>query len=133
MTCVQPQQCGFEVGPREYLNDFIKIMGRLRGSQDRYLPMLVQKANASLPHLQAVATPLALPSSTAGFVGGTFDLDESQASTSDDSDYVDSPDIVAPSFLMDPTFSAFTETEAFAPPSIIPPFKAAPTSNPFLR
>ena len=137
MQCVQPEQWGFEVGPREYLNDFINIMSRLRGGQDRYLPMLIQKANETLPHLQPMSLPQALPSSAPGFVSEAFDFEESAASTSDDSDFVNSPDLLAvpksevSELLMDANFPTFSEAEAFAPAPLIPPFTTAPTSNPF--
>ena len=133
MTYVQPEQYSFEVGPREYLNDFIGIMSRLRGGQDRYLPMLLQKANESLP-IATAAPSLALPLPTTGFVTEAIDLDESVTSTSDDTEFMNSPDLLASDtdingFMIESSFPAFTAAGTWdaAPSNTL----YAPTSNPY--
>ena len=137
MTCVQPAQRGFEVGPREYLTDFINIMSRLRGGQDRYLPMLIEKANESLPQIQSLTMPQSLPSSAPGFVSEAFDFDESQASTSDESEFINSPEAYngtkseMEDIIIDSAFPPFTGAETFATAPLVPAFSAAPTSNPY--
>ncbi|KAL9089507.1 MAG: hypothetical protein Q9159_002547 [Coniocarpon cinnabarinum] len=139
MTCVQPAQSSFEIGPREYLTQFINIMSGLRGGTDRYTPLLIEKANESLPQLQSLAEPLVYtPSTTPGFVSENPDFDESQASTSGDSDVItNSPGIFsaptseAGESIINSTLPTFTQADVFRPTPVLPPFTTAPTSNPF--
>lgn len=133
MKCVQLEQYSFEIGPGEYLNDFINIMSRLRGGKDRYLPILLQKANESVLTLP---TPVSveLSSSTHRFVNETIDLDECQTSTSDDTDFVDSPDTavadpIVDEFVMSPVFPVYTAAGPFNAPTSASVL--APTFNPF--
>ena len=134
MAYVQPEQYTFEIGPWEYLKDFTTIMSRVRGGRDRYLPMLLQKANESLPTtMSSLNCPLS--SSTPWFVSESIDLDESQTLTSDDSDFIVAPDVVVPKKEMkelvhSQKFSVFTEAVSFNGPMNAASF--APSSNSFL-
>lgn len=49
MSCVPIEQYTFEYGPREYLNSMTSLVSKLRGGQQRYLPLLVSKINDTLP------------------------------------------------------------------------------------
>lgn len=54
------QSSGFEVSPREHLDQFLTMMKKLRGGQERYLPMLLSKMQETG---MMTGTPRALPSS----------------------------------------------------------------------
>lgn len=54
---------GFEMGPRQYLEQFIQLISKLRGGQTRYLPLLMNKINETLPALGSSVAPQGLPSS----------------------------------------------------------------------
>lgn len=60
MTCVPLEPGGFELGPRDYLNHFLHLMGNLRGGNTRYLPLLLSKVNEALPGLAEGGMPSAL-------------------------------------------------------------------------
>ncbi|PSK57941.1 hypothetical protein B9Z65_9143 [Elsinoe australis] len=52
MSCVpetQLMQPSFEIGPRDYLHQFVSLISNLRGGRQRYLPLLVSKINDTLP------------------------------------------------------------------------------------
>lgn len=61
MTCVPIEPTNFELGPRDYLNHFIHLMGTLRGGKSRYLPLLMTKVHETLPTLYDTGVPLGLP------------------------------------------------------------------------
>ena len=56
---------GFEIGPRQYLEHFLSLVAKLRGGRERYLPLLLNKINESLPS----GVPRGLP--TSAMVGGS--------------------------------------------------------------
>ena len=58
MTCVPFQPSAFEVGPREYLHQFLTLISTLRGGDSRFLPLLLAKVNEALPTMVA---PIARP------------------------------------------------------------------------
>lgn len=65
MSCVPLQTPqGFETGPRQYLDHFVNLMRTLRGGQERYLPMLIEKIHETLPEIVSTDIPRGLPSST---------------------------------------------------------------------
>lgn len=63
MACVPCEPAGFEVGPRDYLSHFVSLMGRLRGGQERYLPLLLSKVNDALPQGLPQGLPLSFNTS----------------------------------------------------------------------
>lgn len=65
MSCVplEPPKA-FEPGPRQYLEKFIHLMSSLRGGQERYLPMLIEKIHETLPVMVTPDISRGLPSST---------------------------------------------------------------------
>ncbi|KAI9839132.1 MAG: hypothetical protein M1819_003125 [Sarea resinae] len=58
MSCVPIDTRGFEVGPRDYLNQLLSLIGTLRGGKTRFLPVLLAKINDTLP---AISAPLMAP------------------------------------------------------------------------
>lgn len=59
---IEPQ--GFELGPRDYLQQFLHLIGQLRGGRSRYLPLLLHKANEVLPGITAHMLIPSMTSST---------------------------------------------------------------------
>jgi hypothetical protein len=58
MACVPLEPVAFEVGPRDYLNQFLTLIATLRGGDSRFLPLLLAKINEVLP---SMAAPIARP------------------------------------------------------------------------
>jgi hypothetical protein len=58
MACVPLEPTAFEVGPREYLHQFLTLISTLRGGDSRFLPLLLAKVNEVLP---SMAAPIARP------------------------------------------------------------------------
>ena len=46
-----------ELGPREYLAELVALISRLRGGQQRYLPLLLSKINETIPDMTMSITP----------------------------------------------------------------------------
>lgn len=44
------QQNNYELGPRDYLNHIIQLISTLRGGQNRYLPLIVNKVHEAIPN-----------------------------------------------------------------------------------
>lgn len=65
MSCVPMEPpSGLKVGPRDYLEHFLGLIGRLRGGQDRYLPLLIGKIKETLPGMVSSSIPRRLPSAS---------------------------------------------------------------------
>jgi len=80
MACVPIEQHAYELGPRDYLNQYLHIMSQLRGGT-RYFPLLLSKAHDALPRLIEPTLPRALPSSIEGHfesLDGSTDRSPSQ-------------------------------------------------------
>ena len=58
MSCVPLDNNTFEFGPRDYLDRCLNLVSTLRGGDSRYLPLLLEKINNTLP---AMAAPLPAP------------------------------------------------------------------------
>ena len=62
MACVPIDQPTFGLGPRDYLDQFLRLLSQLRGGQERYLPLLLSKAVDSIPdQVSALKVPRMLP------------------------------------------------------------------------
>lgn len=46
-----------ESGPRDYLREMISLLSRLRGGQQRFLPLLLSKVNETIPDMTHSVTP----------------------------------------------------------------------------
>jgi hypothetical protein len=53
MACVPLESASFDIGPRDYLMEFVSLLSRLRGGDSRFLPLLLTKINDSLPLLSS--------------------------------------------------------------------------------
>jgi hypothetical protein len=53
IACVPLDGSIFEVGPSEYLNQFLGLISNLRGGESRFLPLLVAKISENLPAMTA--------------------------------------------------------------------------------
>jgi len=53
---------GFSLGPRDYLNQLMRIIGSLRGGQQRYMPVLMQKIEGTLASQGIPAPSYGVPS-----------------------------------------------------------------------
>lgn len=49
MACVPCAANALEIGPRDYLNQFIRLISTLRGGESRFLQLLVDKVSDTLP------------------------------------------------------------------------------------
>lgn len=78
----------FEFGPRDYLNQLMTIISTLRGGQQRYMPLLLQKINDSMPNMPGYAIPAVPPSMRSE---ETYDGSHSSAQNSHDSTPFGSP------------------------------------------
>ncbi|KAF1827297.1 uncharacterized protein K489DRAFT_289958, partial [Dissoconium aciculare CBS 342.82] len=57
------QSCGVALGPRHYLNQLMTLIGNLRGGSDRYLPVLLEKIDGTIPAWQGGYPLSAIPES----------------------------------------------------------------------
>ncbi|KJX93866.1 c6 zinc finger domain containing protein [Zymoseptoria brevis] len=55
MSVIPQDQYTFELGPRDYLNQLTSLISTLRGGQQRYLPLLMQKISDAVPDHQTPA------------------------------------------------------------------------------
>jgi Fungal specific transcription factor domain len=53
IACVPLDSSIFEVGPSEYLNQFLNLISNLRGGGSRFLPLLLAKISENLPTMTA--------------------------------------------------------------------------------
>ncbi len=51
----------FEVGPSEYLNQFLNLISNLRGGESRFLPLLLAKISENLPSMAAPMSKVPTP------------------------------------------------------------------------
>lgn len=58
MACVPLETPSFELGPRDYLNEFLTLISTLRGGQAKYVPLLLTKIDDML---STMAGPLIPP------------------------------------------------------------------------
>lgn len=65
---IEPQ--GFELGPRDYLQQFLHLIGKLRGGRSRYLPLLLTKADEVLP---GITSHMLIPSLTCSSMSDEYD------------------------------------------------------------
>ncbi|KAF2211497.1 hypothetical protein CERZMDRAFT_112587 [Cercospora zeae-maydis SCOH1-5] len=63
MSVIPHEQYTFEFGPRAYLNQLMTLISTLRGGQQRYMPLLMQKINDTMPNVPGYAIPSAVPPS----------------------------------------------------------------------
>lgn len=63
MSCVPIEPQSLEVGPRDHLSHFVELLSKLRGGRDRYLPLLMNKIDETLPGFSNSGLGCALPSS----------------------------------------------------------------------
>ncbi|EME88375.1 uncharacterized protein MYCFIDRAFT_127068 [Pseudocercospora fijiensis CIRAD86] len=87
MSVIPQDQYTFEFGPRDYLNQLMTLISTLRGGQQRYMPLLMQKINDSMPNT-GYALPAIPPSLRSEEV---YDGSHSSAPTSHDSTPFGSP------------------------------------------
>ncbi|KXT08232.1 hypothetical protein AC579_1297 [Pseudocercospora musae] len=87
MSVIPQDQYTFDFGPRDYLNQLTTLISTLRGGQQRYMPLLMQKINDSMPNT-GYALPAIPPSLRSEEV---YDGSHSSAPTSHDSTPFGSP------------------------------------------
>ncbi|KAK4636201.1 putative sucrose utilization protein SUC1 [Fulvia fulva] len=61
MSVIPHEQYTFEFGPRDYLNQLMTLISTLRGGQQRYLPLLMQKINDTMPNTSGYTIPAIPP------------------------------------------------------------------------
>lgn len=88
MSVIPQDQYTFEFGPRDYLNRLMTLISTLRGGQQRYMPLLMQKINDSMPNTPGYAIPAIPPSLRSE---EAYDGNYSSAPTSHDSTPFGSP------------------------------------------
>lgn len=66
MSCVPYNAAGHEYGPREYLDQMMRLISTLRGGQQRYMPLLLAKMSETMPSMPvpAYAMPPSIPRGT---------------------------------------------------------------------
>lgn len=79
MSCVPIETCAFELGPRDYLNQFQILINTLRRGESRYVTLLQAKIQDTLP---VMTSPFALPSPLQYPVDRVVAYAESSASSS---------------------------------------------------
>ncbi len=57
MSCVPLETPSFELGPRDYLNEFLNLISTLRGGQARYVPLLLGKIDTMLSTMAGPIIP----------------------------------------------------------------------------
>jgi hypothetical protein len=62
MSVIPHDQYTFEFGPSDYLHQLKTLISTLRGGQQRYLPLLMQKINDTMPNTPGYAIPAVPPS-----------------------------------------------------------------------
>jgi hypothetical protein len=73
----------FEYGPRDYLQQMMRLISNLRGGQQRYMPLLLSKINDTMPNAPTYSLP-SLPGSSS--VSDTYDGSQHANSEADSSD-----------------------------------------------
>jgi hypothetical protein len=86
ISYVPYEQRSLEYGPREYLHQIMSLISRLRGGQQRYMPLLISKINDTMPH-----APLYNFNSTAESTYGTDVYGSSEQTRSAPASSVSSP------------------------------------------
>ena len=61
MAIVPMDSSDLEIGPRDHLDQFVSLLARLRGSQQRFLPLLLAKINETVPDMTPSLTAHAFP------------------------------------------------------------------------
>ena len=61
IACVPLDSSIFEVGPSEYLNQFLGVISNLRGGGSRFLPLLLAKISENLPNMAAPISKALMP------------------------------------------------------------------------
>lgn len=62
ISCVPLESAdSFEVGPLDYLNQFLNLISKLRGGDSRFLPLLLAKVSENLPSMGLAPMIHALP------------------------------------------------------------------------
>lgn len=61
IACVPLDSSIFEVGPLEYLNQFLRLIASLRGGGSRFHPLLLAKISENLPHMTAPISKIPMP------------------------------------------------------------------------
>ncbi|KAI9779161.1 MAG: hypothetical protein M1839_007696 [Geoglossum umbratile] len=79
MKVLPSTRSGFEIGPRDYLIEMLRMLSTIRGGQSRYLPLLAAQADEVLGIScgDPAADPLFIPGSDPGAILGEADSDES--------------------------------------------------------
>ncbi len=57
MSCVPVETSSLELGPRDYLNEFLTLISTLRGGQAKYVPPLLEKVDAMLSTVSGPIIP----------------------------------------------------------------------------
>jgi hypothetical protein len=79
MKVMPPKWSSFEIGPRDYLVEMLKMLSTIRGGKSRYLPLLAVQVDEVLKIScgNPAADPLFISRSDLGAVLGEVDSDES--------------------------------------------------------
>ncbi|KAH0544445.1 hypothetical protein FGG08_001472 [Glutinoglossum americanum] len=87
MKVLPLQQSRFELGPRDYLMEMLRMLSTIRGGQSRYLPLLTAQADGVLGIgcSNPTVEPFFIPRSDPGVILGEVDSDESGYDSQNDS------------------------------------------------
>ncbi|KAH0566248.1 hypothetical protein GP486_000346 [Trichoglossum hirsutum] len=87
MKVLPLQQPRFEIGPRDYLVEMLRMLSTIRGGQSRYLPLLTAQADEVLRigSGSPTAEPFFMPRPDLGAILGEVDSDESGYDSQNDS------------------------------------------------
>lgn len=91
ISYVPIEQESFEYGPRDYLQQMMRLISNLRGGQQRYMPLLLSKINDTMPN----GPNYALPSLHGG--SSVSDVYDGSQHTNSDPDSTDSTPFGTPS------------------------------------
>ena len=58
ISCVPSNTSSFDFGPRDYLCQIINLISKLRGGEQRYLPLLTSKIQETMPTSMGIDLPL---------------------------------------------------------------------------
>lgn len=64
ISCTPTGSPSFDFGPRDYLSQIIQLISKLRGGQQRYMPLLTSKIHDTMPTTISYSLPLVPATST---------------------------------------------------------------------
>ena len=81
ISCVPYERHTFDFGPRDYLSQIIQLICKLRGGQQRYMPLLTSKIQETMPNTMSYGLPLMPASASSRVSEGATSTSSSKEST----------------------------------------------------